>query len=388
MQEGLLTMGISASVHDIQAGVQMPAAMTTNTAQPRVQARMAPPGHPSGDSAAADKERNQRLRELRDEIQDLRSVLASVRSGESKLADVADYIDKARSDVRALLTLIPGAEPVRRITNTWDQIELTGLIRDPRTLPDAQELLRQLTSLDQLCRRIEFQVGLITIPERVNEWLRLARPGYFFPFHMVFEDELPDVEERTRLLNHLAWAPRVLEGGLVSVETGLIYRYSENPLHRLGTLAGVGLAILVAAMLAIGVCYLPVKDWPLSPENASAVLVGWGAVLMGVLVHIGVATAKQSQSQAGRPPIIAAGDALLWINARFGYILLKVLMALIGLFALAFAAGPGKVTPLNAFLIGYSLDSVVEVFGVAMEQRATAHMSTIQRRIANRSPDA
>lgn len=382
-------MGISASNHEVRPGSPMPPLVPTGAPVPsRLQARMAPPGYPSGEGALRDRERNQRLRELRDEVQDLRSVLESVRSGEARLADVADYIDKARSDVRSLLTLIPGAEPVRRITNTWDQIELTGLIRDPRTLPDAQELLRQLTALDALCRRIEFQVGSITIPERVNEWLRLARPGYYFPFHLVFEDELPDVEERTKLLNHLAWAPKVLEGGLVSVENGLIHRYSEDPLQRLGTLAGAGLALVAGALLAMGVCYLPIKDWPLRPENAGPMLIGWASVLMGVIVHIGVATAKRSQAQAGRPPIIAAGDALLWINARFGYILLKILLALIGFFALAFTGGAEKVTPLSMFLVGYSLDSVVEVFGIAVEQRATAHVSAFQRQVAAKMPNA
>jgi hypothetical protein len=379
-------MGISASNHEVRPGGQLPPLAPSGAA--RFQARMAPPGHPSGEGVPSDKERNQRLRELRDEVQDLRHVLESLRTGEARLAEVADYIDKARADVRSLLTLIPGAEPVRRIANTWDQIELTGLIRDPRTMPDAQELLRQLTALDQLCRRIEFQVGAITIPERVNEWLKLARPGYYFPFHVVFEDELPDFDERTKLLNYLAWAPRVLEGGLVNVEAGLIHCYAQDPLHRLGTLVGVGLALLAGALLAVGVCHLPVQDWPLRPANAGAMLIGWASVLMGVIVHIGVATAKRSRAQAGRPPIIAAGDALLWINAKFGYILLKILLALIGFFALAFTGGAEKVTPLSMFLIGYSLDSVVEVFGIAVEQRATAQTAAFQRQLATKTPGA
>jgi hypothetical protein len=375
-------MGISPSNQEPRKpGPTTTAAQTGAAAAARVVARMAPPSYPSGEDALRDKERNQRLRELRDEVQDLRGVLQGARTGETTLADVADYVDKARDDIGSLLKVIPGADPVRRVSNTWDQIQLATLIRDPRATLDAQAQLRQLTLLDDLCKRLVFQVGLITIPERVNEWLRLARPGYYFPFHLVFEDELPDFEERVKLLNYLAWAPKVLEGGLVNVETGFIYRYSQDPLQRLATLAGVVLAFFAAALLVVGACYVPVQDWPLRPENLGPMLIGWAAVLMGVIVHIGVATAKRSQSQDGRPPIIATEDTLLWINAKFGYIMLKMLLALIGFFALAFTAGAQKVTPLSMFLVGYSLDSVVEVFGVSLDQRAAAQVASVKRQL-------
>jgi cytochrome b561 len=353
---------------------------TEAPAPPRVNPRIAPPGYPPGDNTSVDMERNARLCELRDRVQDLRSVLGRVRNGEATLADCAGYIERARQGITELVQAIPGAEPVRRLCNAWDQIEASPLIQNPRVAPDAQVQLRQLVTLDGLCRHMVFLAGLITIPARLNDWLRLARPGYYVPFHIVFEDELPEFEDRVKVLNYLAWAPRVLQGGLVQAESGLIYRYSQDPVQRLLSLAGVLLAFLAALALIIGTCYLPIPDWPLQSTDVATMLIGWTSVLVGVLVHVGVGAVKQSQAQGGRPPIIAPEDAMLWINARFGHIMLKLLMALIGFFTLAFTASAADVTPFGMLLVGYSLDSVVEILGANLDQRVALQMAPFQRK--------
>ena len=369
--------------------------MTTNTpvqpeaaatqrldSKPFLNTQMAPPGNTHNEEQGVWGERNQRLREVRDRVQDLRTALSSARNGDITPTELASHIERTRDEVSNLLYAIPGAEPVRRVLSLWAQIEATPLARDPCATPSVQEYLRQLGVLEALCRKIVFQIGLITIPERVNEWLRLARPGYYIPFHDVFADELPDFEERVKVLNYLAWAPRVLTGGLVNVEMGLIYRYAHNPMHRYLTALGVALAFVAASGLIVAACHLPLSDWPLQPMRLGTLLVGWAAVLVGVLVHIGISTTKQVQLQGGRPPIIAIEDALLWINARFGYILFKLLMALMGFFALAFTTGADKVTPFSMFLVGYGLDSVIEIFGVSLEQRAATRLGAIKRRLA------
>jgi hypothetical protein len=356
---------------------------------PGMIAKVAPPGDPLTEDYVKDRERNRRLREVRDEVQDLRAVLDSVRKGETSLPDFADYVEHARQDVNTLLKDMPGADPVRRICNTWQQIQASPLIQNPRGAIDAQTQLHHLTLLESHCRRLVLQVGMLTIPERVNEWLRVARSGYYIPFHMVFEDELPDIEDRVKVLNYLAWAPKALLGGLVNTETGLIYRYSQDPVHRLLSLAGALAAFVAATLLIVGACYLPIQDWPLQSPQLATMLIGWTAVVMGVIVHIAVGTAKRAQAEGGRPPIIAIEDTLLWANARFGHILVKILLALIGFFGVVFTAGqtPGIVTPLGMFLVGYSLDSVVEVFGIGLEQRATAHLALLKRQMGTQ-PEA
>jgi hypothetical protein len=110
-------------------------------------------------------------------------------------------------------------------------------------------------------------------------------------------------------------------------------------------------------------------------------LVGWLAVLLGVVVHIAVGTAKRLQSERGRPPVIAIGDVPLMVNAKIGQILLKLALTLIGFFGLVFAAGIDNAKPLNAFLVGYSLDSVVELFVASVEQRAAGQVSALKQQL-------
>ena len=140
------------------------------------------------------------------------------------------------------------------------------------------------------------------------------------------------------------------------------------------------LGTLIAATAAvIGACYLNISGWPFQTENLSAFTAGWIAILVGVIVHVAVGSVKRTQSQGQLPSISSLGDLPLILDARSGQIIMKILLALIGLFGLAFASGVENVTPLNAFLIGYSLDSVVEIFSSGIEQRAYSSSLRVEK---------
>jgi len=265
--------------------------------------------------------------------------------------------------------------------NIWEQMSACPLLIDPEGEFDAQEQLHHLNMLDAQCGKLVFQVGVLTIPARLKRWLAGARPGYYVPFHSVFDDELPEWEDRVRLLNYLAWSPELIQGGLVDAANGLIYRYARSSTARLVSFLLLVVAFGVAIGIVIGACYLPIEGWPVKPRHLPMFLVGWGAVLSGVVVHVGVGAVKRRQAQGGRPPIIAVGDLPLLINAKAGQLLLKLLLTLVGFFGLVFTAGVDNVTPLNTFLVGYSLDSVVEVFSASIEQQATAQVATLKQQL-------
>ena len=108
-------------------------------------------------------------------------------------------------------------------------------------------------------------------------------------------------------------------------------------------------------------------------------LVAWVAVLIGMGVHIVVGSAKRSKTQNGMPSVLV--DLILIIDARFGEIVMKLFLGLICLFGLVIVltsrmpqlqilnqfTSLTQVSPLNAFLVGYSLDSILELFGTSME---------------------
>ena len=322
-----------------------------------------------------------RLRELRTEVVDLQEILASVRRGEITVQAYADYIAKTMQDMKGLIGQIQDGDAIRHLHNIWEQISICPLLARPQETLSAQEQLHYLDALERQFRRLIFIVGYLTIPARLNHWLANARPGYYVPFHAVFEDEVPDPEDRLRILNYLKWSPQVIRGGLVDAENGLIYRYDRNPWARAGTMALLLAGVAATIGIVIGLCYLPVGNWPLAPANVGTLLIGWAAVAVGLLVHVAVGTAKRAQAPGARPPILALGDLPLLLNARSGQILLKLLLTLVGLFGLAFGAGVANLTPLNAFLVGYSLDSVVELFGASLEQKAATQVAGLKKQL-------
>lgn len=323
-----------------------------------------------------------KLRELRAEVQDLQSVLDSVRRGESTLKTYAVYVKKTVKDINQLIPAVREGDAVRHLLNSWEQMSANPLLLTPDADFPAQEQLHYLDMLAGQIRKIVFLIGFLTIPTRVNDWLRQARPGYYIPFHLVFDDELPIQEERVKVLNYLAWSPEAIRGGIIDVANGLIYRYADEPKARRRSFWLLLLALLLCAGIVAGACYVPAEGWPVRPIHLYNFLAGWSAVLVGVVVHIGVGSVKRTQAQGGLPPIIAVGDFFMVVNARAGQILLKLLLALIGFFGLVFASGVNSITPLNAFLLGYSLDSFMEVFGSSIEQRASAQVATLKKQLA------
>jgi len=330
----------------------------------------------------ADEIQRSKLRELRAEVQDLQSVLVKVRTGDTTIKINAEYINKTRNDAAELVSQIEvGGDTVRHLLNVYEQMLQNPLFANPETEIGAQDQMHALSLLEEQVRKIEFYVGVLTIPSRVNDWLAEARPGYYIPFHAVFEDEVPQAEDRARILSYLVWSPKPIKGGIVDAANGLIYRYSENPLFRLMNILLIVGTIAASTAAVIGACYLRISGWPIQQQNLSAFTTGWIAILIGVLVHVAVGSVKRTQSQGKLPSIASLGDLPLILDARSGQIILKILLAIIGLFGLAFTSGLDNVTPLNAFLVGYSLDSVVEIFSSGIEQRATAQASALKKHL-------
>ena len=323
----------------------------------------------------------ERLRELRAEVQDLQRVLESVRRGESTLKTYSSYVRKTMKDIKELISSIQDGDAIRHLHNSWEQMGSNPLLLHPEADFPAQEQLHYLDMLLSQIQRMVFLVGFLTIPTRVNDWLAQARPGYYIPFHLVFDDELPNQEERVKVLNYLAWSPKAISGGIIDVANGLIYRYADEAKSRRKSVLLLALALVVCTGIVLGACYVRVPGWPIRSEHLYSFLVGWSAVLTGVVTHIGVGSVKRARAQGGLPPIIAVGDFFMIANAKAGQILLKLFQALIGFFGLVFSAGVDNVTPFNAFLLGYSLDSFIELFSSSIEQRSSAQVANLKKQL-------
>jgi len=352
-----------------------------------------PPGRATAGAAPVDEARAEaplagasgagstasRLRNLRVDVQTLQDVLDRVRKGEADLKDSAGYFANKVKSISQGLAPVTGDDSLQRLHNIWDQIKSNPILQTPTATFDAHTLIQNLNFLDDLCRQFILQVGLITIPERLESWLSRARPGYYIPFHIVFADEIPTYADRVSVLEFLAIQPP--DGALIDVEAGLIYRYSTKPWERAASILLLLAALLVAGGLVVGICFLPIHgipEWKLDPTSAVPLMIAWLAVVVGVLIHVAVSLNKRARQPGQRPPVLAIVDLPLLINAHSGQILLKLVLTLVGVFGLAFTVGAGELSPPIAFLVGYSLDSFVELFTSQVERQSTAQLEALR----------
>lgn len=357
----------------------------------------------AADDEKCDKHRDEKrdfyttLRQIQAELEDLLTILTSIRRGQTIIPTYAEYIDTTRKDLCELIESINNTDiaviteekdevenhlhTIRHINNAWEQMKASPLISDPRALgEDAktslefQNQLHYLDLLDEQIHMFNYQISLITIPHQVKHWLKNTGPGFFLPFHEVFANDLPGSDDRDSILRYIALTPHLIRGGYVDIDSGRIYAYSTNPWRRILSLLMIlaGLGIATGIVVVAGAVFIKV---PISLEEGdlSKMLVGWAAVLAGMVVHVLVGSAKRAKKQNGMPSVMM--DMILIIDARFGEILMKLSLGLIGLFGLLIISNSGssaagilnQFTPLNAFLVGYSLDSIIELFGTSME---------------------
>jgi hypothetical protein len=326
------------------------------------------------------------LRNLRSEIQDLQSVLNQVRAGVISLSTSAAYIKQARLDIAGLFKDLTGdysdsGDTIRHIRNCWEQMEYLPVLVAPETNLPIEQLIPYLDTFDALCRRIVFYIASITVPERLNEWLNRTDLGYYIPFHMVFEDEIPNLDDRTRLLNLLSCTPRLLEKGKIYPDSGLVYRIALQARDWVANLFLIIVVLAATIGVVIGAAYLPLANWPLNPGMVGNLVASFAAVLVGIFVHFLIDQTKTRQGSGNLPPVFALVDVKRVLSAQVGAILIKLAMALVGFFGLIFANGVAQLTVVTAFLVGYSLDSFVGLFGTSAEERSAAQLSALKDKL-------
>jgi hypothetical protein len=338
------------------------------------------------------------LRDLRVVVLDMAALVANVRTGDASIATYADFLTASVAQMRTILQSVSpddipaeSMDAIRHISNLVDLLSANPVLRNPASYgpgADSQAMARDLNMLDSLSAKIVFQIGMLTVPARLNRWLEQARTGYYVPFHEVFDDEIPSYEDRVRILKFLSWSPRTIQYGLVDSSTGLIYRYGRSGPGRIGSLLLVVALVLVVSLgvmlTASLTTWIPIPGWPFAPADGPRLLGLWLALLAGIVVHVAVATGKRLQSQSELPPPLPVGDLPRLMSAKFGQIMFKIVLALIGLFGSLLLTGLGTMTGVQAFLIGYSLDSVIELFGMSMEQRSTAQITTLKQQLGVR----
>jgi hypothetical protein len=334
------------------------------------------------------------LYQYRAEVQDMRTALDVVRKGEEPLDTQVSYLkltydnlNKITADLeqQELLAEADQVESIRKLLNLWEQLKYNPVLTKPDVKLEAQEQLKCLNQIERITRSVEFLIGYQTIPTRLAKWLGRTKAEYYVPFHRVFEDEVPYAEDRNKLITLFALQPDILPDAWFETAKGLVYRCSKKSdrLAKWGfvfpVVPAISLAFIFILCIAAQIVTLP--NWPFQPANLMIFLTGWGAIGAGVLVHLLISVYKESQRNIELPSVLSFGTLGTLIDVKFGMIMLKYLIILVGLFGMAFTVGVDSISPVTAFLVGYSLDSFIELFSVRLDRLSTEQLVKLKQQL-------
>lgn len=338
------------------------------------------------------------LRDIRAEVQNLETTLTSIIDNEqmvdtaARTAEIlatlkrskdlyqynANQITERLNSLRQLMNdnavlYDRYGDEVVHIENAWERAtrnwpEFEGDLPDANTefseetIAKADDILRRAKEVVDSINKIVYHSGLLTIPARLNQHLEQLRIGRALDFNNTFKDEVPSDEDRQKILEYLSVRPVAVPNGVIDVEHGLVFRAAASVSRRYRSYLYIGFAIIVGAILVylaseIGSIF-DIEEWPIDPNTSINLLVGYGFVLLGGLVHIGVDAIKQSRGS--RRGVIALEDWFLWGHINESGLIFGVMSMWIGFFGLVFLMD--NVQWQTAFLVGYSIDSFVDMF--------------------------
>lgn len=247
------------------------------------------------------------------------------------------------------------ADAIARIWNSWEDLLESWESRSAKGL-DTQLFIRYLDA-------IIVKLGVLTVPARINKTLRLLRVGAAMNFHAEFKELLPSPEIRAEVLNWIQEHP-VSVCGVVNATTGTIVKASPKAYRRaLSCFSIFATAVGVCAVAAFSSRWLDELHVGTVPLNVTDHDYIWAIVFSyaGALFHVVVASLKQQKGTApANRDFAAIGNLAIWIHVHESYLFWYTLVIPIAVYSLILATGQIMLPTL--FFLGYSIDSVLDVF--------------------------
>lgn len=242
-------------------------------------------------------------------------------------------------------------------------------------------MIGQTAKATGLLDEVIFHAGLVTIPIRLNAHLRELRIGGALRFDDMFADEVPAAAARTKLLRYIDDHPATVDG-LVDLEHGVVFRADRRRARRL---VSYGLQLL-ALVLGEGVVYalthagewFSLQDWPIPAARFPELSLAYLFLAVGALAHVLVDWLKR-QRDADRSDPVTLGDLMLWLHVREMTVVIAIVYLWVGVVGAAFALH--HVAWQTAFFMGYSIDSVVDLFLQRFSVTAAAATAAARTRL-------
>jgi hypothetical protein len=337
------------------------------------------------------------LREVRADVQHLLTAVAALQQATQQtdetqraaavsraLADATETMGRSErligQRLRAIRTLEDNWPTVRdsfgdgivQIENSW-----TDTVRSwPKADAAAGSLPPLLTAAEQQLSAIVYSCGILTIPNRVNQHLASVGVGHALDFNANFSDELTDPAQRRQVLEYLHNHPNAIDG-VVDVDAGLLYRVISSGIMRWrAMILTTSLAVLGGVAAYISAHFF---DTPVDHSQWKAFVGSYVAVIAGGLAHVLVGVIKEVRG-AKPTAFVAVNDGIGWIQIHESQILAALAFLWIGVIGYAVTSKHLNVT--TAFFVGYSIDSVGDIYLQKFTTTAKQQTAAIEKTLA------
>jgi hypothetical protein len=256
-----------------------------------------------------------------------------------------------------------------RIKIAWDQVEV-----DWHRVVTTQSIgcSRQLSQVSVALDSITYDCCEITIPEKVQEHLKLLPIGGSLNFRDAYAKELNTEEGRRRFLSYLKFYPKFVDG-LIDSDNETIIRAAPAGWRRVSTLLFAGALVLAGFALIFIACWLgtfaSLAEWPFTMDRVRNYGLTYLFLIMGSTAHVVVTLLKQDRSASLSSQVLS--DWILRIHVRETAFYISALSLCCGSLAVPFLYSKG-ISWQTAFFIGYSYDSFIDLFLRRFEGAASA----------------
>ena len=251
-----------------------------------------------------------------------------------------------------------------RMISGWSELSIEQPLHE-------KELLRQLDDIENNLFELMVTAEKLTFPERLNEKLDEMRIGQPLDFVAEFSDEFPAREYQLGALQYLREHSGLVMG-VVDVEHGLIYRASSHAWRRLISPVFINGCVVLGALMIVLLHALHVFP---GVNLVESLLKSYAAVMIGGLAHTLVEALKQYRTR-GEHTFIALGDWVMWVHIKEVSILIAVLLLWVGFLGIAFSGQGGDWQA--AFFVGYSIDSVIDLFLLRFTGEASKRLEAVR----------
>lgn len=255
------------------------------------------------------------------------------------------------------------------------------------TTPTKKEILRNISTIDELLSKIIYYACLVALPVRIGQHLEKMRVGQPLDFHGTFKDKMPRrdtvkaLQYSKKILTYIYLHPAIIWGA-VDVENGLIYKASPKLRRRylsyILTMWAPFLGVfLIPLLLHYGGSFLNLQTWWFMKQSIPNLIAGCLFVTLGGFFHIAIDILKQNritfkQIRSGeQKPSLLPQNWLIWFHVKELTFSIGVVTLWVGFLIFVFYFKDIENIK-TAFLIGYSIDSVIDIF----LQRFTKIVST------------